>query len=139
MADQEPLTLFDPANPQEWDAYAALGEQKLRDLVEAFYRRVAADPLLRPMFPADLTEARERQFLFLQQYFGGPRTYNERYGHPRLRMRHLPFSIGRPERDAWLGHMLAAMEEAGIPEPWAGVLRGYFERTSLAMMNRAEG
>ena len=116
--------------------YEALGDAMFQALTAAFYRRVAADPLLRPMFPDNLDDSRQRQYLFLVQYFGGPGPYSERYGHPRLRLRHFPFTIGRPERDAWLGHMLAAIEEAGVPEPYAAAMRGYFENASLAMMNQ---
>lgn len=116
--------------------YEALGDQLFRDLTAAFYRRIATDPLLRPMFPENLDDSRERQYLFLIQYFGGPTTYSDRYGHPRLRMRHFPFPIGRAERDAWLGHMLDAIAEVGVPEPYAGVMRTYFESASLAMMNQ---
>lgn len=116
--------------------YDALGDQLFRDLTAAFYRGIAADPVLQGMFPDDLEASRERQYLFLIQYFGGPSTYNDRYGHPRLRMRHFPFPIGKPERDAWLGHMLAAIAEVGVPEPYATVMRNYFENASLAMMNQ---
>src|SRR5438874_681450 len=70
--------------------YDALGDATFRALVEAFYRRVEADPVLRPLFPADLSAGREKQYLFLVQYFGGPATYTERYGHPMLRRRHFP-------------------------------------------------
>jgi hemoglobin len=119
--------------------YEAIGgDPTFRRLVEAFYRRIEGDPLLRPLFPADLAVGKEKQFLFLAQYFGGPDRYTERYGHPRLRMRHLPFPIGQAERDAWLGHMLAAIEEVGIREPYASVMRDYFERASAFMINRAQ-
>ena len=130
------LPLHDGMPDRSTSLYESLGEQAFRDLVEAFYRRIEADPFLRPMFPDDLTEARDRQRWFLVQLFGGPPLYNQRRGPPFMRMRHLPFAIGRAERDAWLAHMLAAIDEVGIPEPEAEVLRAYFERSSLAMMNR---
>ncbi|MCX6021926.1 MAG: globin [Chloroflexi bacterium] len=117
--------------------YEALGDATFQALAAAFYRRVAKDPLLLPMFPDDLAGSEQRQYLFLVQYFGGPGTYSELHGHPRLRMRHFPFPIGMAERNAWLGHMLAAIEEVGVPEPSAGAMRGYFENASLAMMNRS--
>ncbi len=123
---------------KETDVYAALGDDVFRALVAAFYEKIAADPLLQDMFPADLETSKERQFLFLVQFFGGPAAYNERYGPPRLRMRHFPFPIGQPEREAWLEHMLQAMSEVGVPEPWAGIMRQYFERASLAMMNKTD-
>ncbi len=116
--------------------YPGVGDSGFRALVDAFYRRVEADPLLRPIFPADLTQGRERQYLFLRQYFGGPAEYSERYGQPELRRRHLPFPITREARDVWISHMLAAIEEAGIPEPHASVMREYFQRFSLAMINQ---
>jgi hemoglobin len=116
--------------------YDALGDATFGALVETFYHRVEADPVLRPIFPADLSEGREKQYLFLVQYFGGPATYTERYGHPMLRRRHFPFAIDQTARDAWLGHMLAAIDEVGIPEPQAAILRDYFTRFSPMMINR---
>jgi hemoglobin len=115
--------------------YPAVGDAGFRTLVDAFYRSVEADPVLRPMFPLSLAAARERQLLFLRQIFGGPNDYSERRGAPQLRMRHMPFPITRAARDAWLGHMLAAIDEAKIPEPHASVMRDYFERFSLDMIN----
>jgi hemoglobin len=119
--------------------YPVLGDAGFRSLVEAFYRRVEADPLLRPIFPPDLAHGREAQYLFLRQYFGGPAEYSERYGHPRLRQRHMPFTITREARDAWLGHMLAAIAEVQIPESQASILREYFTRFSLDMINHPRG
>jgi hemoglobin len=78
-------------------------------LVGRFYEGVATDPVLRPMYPDDLEESKAHLALFLGQYWGGPATYNQVRGHPRLRMRHAPFVIGPPERDAWLRHMLEAL------------------------------
>ncbi|MCU0492160.1 MAG: globin [Chloroflexaceae bacterium] len=112
------------------------GEPTFRRLVDIFYARVEADPLLRPMFPADLEAGKQHQFLFLMQYFGGPTTYGEQRGHPRLRMRHAPFPIGQAERDAWLGHMLAAVDEVGIAEPARSAMRTYFENAATAMINQ---
>ncbi len=114
------------------------GAPAFRRLVEAFYARVEQDPLLRPLFPADLGPGKEYQYLFLMQYFGGPTTYSEMRGHPRLRMRHAPFPIGPAERDAWLAHMLAAIDEAGIGEPARSAMRRYFEMAAPAMMNRPD-
>src|SRR2546423_8483449 len=88
---------------------AAGGEPVFRELVERFYGRVAADPVLRAIYPeADLSGATERLTLFLIQYWGGPATYSQVRGHPRLRMRHPPFAIGGPERDAGVGHITPA-------------------------------
>ena len=113
------------------------GAETFRRLVHAFYRHVYADPLLRPQFPDDRAGAEERLALFLMQYFGGPATYSERRGHPRLRMRHIPFTIGQAERDAWLGHMLAAIDEIGIPEPARTAMRDYFDYGATFMINQA--
>jgi len=113
------------------------GEPVFRRLVERFYAGVAGDPLLRPIYPEeDLSGATERLTMFLVQYWGGPSTYSERRGHPRLRMRHHPFSIGRPERDAWLGHMTAAVDSLELPDAIRKALLDYFETASLAMINR---
>jgi hemoglobin len=116
--------------------FGLLGEDTFRRIVHTFYSKVYADPLLGPMFPDDRPAVEERLALFLMQYFGGPTTYSERRGHPRLRQRHLPFSIGQEERDAWLGHMLAAMDEVGIAEPARGAMRDYFDYAATFMMNR---
>ncbi|HEX5567962.1 MAG TPA: globin [Streptomyces sp.] len=87
------------------------GEETFRRLVRRFYEGVAQDPILRPMYPEeDLGPAEERLALFLMQYWGGPRTYSERRGHPRLRMRHVPFTVNRASHDAWLRHMRDAMD-----------------------------
>ena len=87
------------------------GQTFFVDLVDHFYLGVAGDPLLRPLYPDDLNESAEHLALFLMQYWGGPPTYNETRGHPRLRMRHAPFVIGPAERDAWLRHMRDALQE----------------------------
>ena len=117
---------------------AAGGEATFRRLVDRFYEGVAGDPLLRPLYPeADLAGARERLTLFLVQYWGGPATYSERRGHPRLRMRHNPFAIGRAERDAWMRHMRAAVESLELERGVRKALLDYFEAAATAMVNRA--
>ena len=85
------------------------GESFFVDLVEAFYAVVEADPVLRPMYPEDLADSRRHLALFLMQYWGGPRTYQDERGHPRLRMRHAPFAVTAEARDRWLGAMTAAL------------------------------
>jgi hemoglobin len=119
--------------------YAAIGEEAFHRLTAAFYRGVAEDPLLRPMYPeADLEPARQRLALFLMQFFGGPPNYALQRGHPRLRMRHLPFAIDRAARDAWMTHMRAALASLELPpEPRAAMLR-YFEDASTFLINQAE-
>ncbi|MGH3213184.1 MAG: globin, partial [Trebonia sp.] len=94
---------------------AAGGEETFTRLVHRFYEEVAADPVLRAVYPAqDLGPAEEHLRLFLIQYWGGPPTYNELRGHPRLRMRHVRFHIGETERDLWLTHMRTALDELDL-------------------------
>jgi hemoglobin len=118
---------------------AAGGEATFAALVERFYAGVAEDPVLRPLYPQDPTmfaAAADHLRLFLMQYWGGPGWYGERRGHPRLRMRHAPFAIGRPERDAWMGHMRAAVDSLELPPPVREAFLEYFENAATAMMNR---
>ncbi len=106
-------------------------------LVGHFYDGVAGDPVLRPLYPEpELDGARHRLTLFLAQYWGGPRTYDEERGHPRLRMRHFPFAIGPAERDAWLGHMREAIARTNPPETVAVRLHRYIDQAAEAMRNR---
>ena len=106
-------------------------------LVDRFYADVAADPVLRPVYPEqDLAGARHRLTLFLAQYWGGPRTYDEERGHPRLRMRHFPFAIGAAERDRWLLHMRASLSELAPPPDVADTFERYFDNAAEAMRNR---
>ena len=119
--------------------YAAVGGGETFDrIVKRFYEGVAQDAALRPMYPDDLVESERRLSLFLQQYFGGPSTYSEQRGHPRLRMRHFPFAIGQVERDAWMRHMRAAVEAERFPPEIEGVLLDYFDRAATFMINREE-
>jgi hemoglobin len=115
------------------------GEQFFVDLVDLFYVGVAGDPLLRPLYPEELSESSHHLALFLVQYWGGPGTYNEQRGHPRLRMRHAPFVIGPAERDAWLRHMedaLAQLEtEERISPADATELRSYLDMAAHQLVN----
>lgn len=116
---------------------AAGGEETFRRLVSRFYQGVAADPLLRPLYPEeDLAGAEERLRLFLIQYWGGPTTYSQRRGHPALRMRHARFKIGEAERGAWLRHMTEAVESLELPEPLGGMLLEYVTMASRALINQ---
>ncbi len=117
---------------------AAGGMAFFERLVDRFYEGVEADPILLPLYPepGDLAGARRRLALFLAQYWGGPTTYNEERGHPRLRARHVPFAIGPAERDAWLRNMRAAIDWADPPAPVAARLRAYVEMAAEAMRNR---
>lgn len=121
----------------ESDVYTRLGEAGFDRLVTAFYEGVAGDDLLKPMYPPeDLEGARVRLRDFLIQRFGGPTRYSEQRGHPRLRMRHGPFSIGPAERDRWLVLMRAAILKARIDDDVAEVMWPYFVSTADHMMNR---
>jgi hemoglobin len=113
------------------------GEPTFRLLVQRFYARVATDPILRAVYPEqDLAAATERLTLFLIQYWGGPATYSERRGHPRLRLRHQPFTIGQAERDAWLEHMTVAVESLDLAPAVRKALLDYFATASTAMINQ---
>lgn len=108
-------------------------------LVDAFYREVAADDVLRPMYPeADLAPAAHRLTTFLEQYWGGPSTYGEERGHPRLRMRHRPFHVDPDARDRWLRHMRTALDELALPPLHEATLWDYLERAAYAMVNTFE-
>jgi hemoglobin len=104
-------------------------------LVDEFYAGIEADPLLRPLYPNDLTGPKARMWGFLQQYWGGPTDYSDERGHPRLRARHLPFVIGQAERDAWLKHMASAVMTLDPPEPAKSMMLQYANQASLAMIN----
>ena len=106
-------------------------------LVDAFYAGIAGDEVLAPLYPEypDFTGARRRLTLFLAQYWGGPQTYSEARGHPRLRMRHSPFTIGTRERDHWLSHMAAAVEHECDDPAIAAELMRYFVSTAEHMRN----
>lgn len=120
-----------------WDRIG--GTEAFERLVEVFYAGVADDPLLRPMYPdADLRDAAERLQLFLEQYWGGPRTYSETRGHPRLRMRHAPFRITPVERDAWLRHMRAGVDELNLDPADRDELWSYLEMAAHSMVNALE-
>jgi len=113
------------------------GDQTFRLLVERFYASVAKDAVLRAIYPEeDLSGATDRLTLFLIQYWGGPATYSERRGHPRLRLRHQPFAIGQVERDAWLRHMTAAVDSLDLAPAVRKALLDYFETASTAMINQ---
>ena len=112
------------------------GEKAFEQLVSHFYALVAIDPLLRPMYPTDdLHGAAIRLKMFLEQYWGGPKTYSEERGHPRLRMRHAEFKIGTKERDAWLLCMKSAVSELEITSEQRSELWSYFEGAAQFLIN----
>lgn len=112
------------------------GTETFRVLVERFYAGVAQDPTLRALYPEeDLAPAAERLQLFLEQYWGGPHTYSETRGHPRLRIRHAPFAVTPTQRDRWLRHMLAALDSLELPAADDAELRDYLLRAAQFMVN----
>jgi hemoglobin len=115
------------------------GKETFRRLVAKFYEGVATDEVLRPMYPEeDLGPAAERLQLFLEQYWGGPTTYSEQRGHPRLRMRHNPFKINPLARERWLLHMRAAVDSLELPPMQDAELWAYLDRAATAMLNSNE-
>jgi hemoglobin len=127
VTDTRAISLYDRAG----------GMPFFEALVGRFYDGVETDPILRPLYPEpDLAGARHRLTLFLAQYWGGPTTYDEERGHPRLRMRHARFAIGPEARDAWLRHMRAALAEVAPPPDVATELDRYLEMAAEAMRNR---
>jgi len=112
------------------------GDAYFFDLVEHFYEGVEGDLLLRPIYPEDLAEGKINLAEFLIQYWGGPQNYSARQGHPRLRMRHSPFAIGPPEREAWLHHMSEAVRSSSAAPSDAAELLAYFESASKMLINR---
>ena len=112
------------------------GHETFVRLVRAFYEGVAQDAPLRALYPEeDLGPAEVRLRMFLEQYFGGPGTYSEQRGHPRLRMRHVPFAVTLDMRDRWLRHMYAAMDRVELPEAHAEAMRDYFFRAAHMLVN----
>jgi hemoglobin len=113
------------------------GEETFSRLVARFYQLVADDPVLRPVYPSrNLESAEEHLRLFLIQYWGGPGTYSEQRGHPRLRMRHVRFAIGEAERDAWLRNMRTALDELGLDEALDTQLWDYLVMAAHSLVNQ---
>jgi hemoglobin len=120
--------------PTFYDAVG--GAETFRRLVHRFYQGVAEDPVLRPLYPeADLSGAEQRLRMFLEQYWGGPTTYSEQRGHPRLRMRHHPFKVTPTQRDRWLLHIMAAVDTLDLPPANDLLLRDYLERAAHSLVN----
>ena len=122
----------DPTTP-----YAQMGGRPTFErLVTVFYEGVAADPVLRPIYPdEDLGPAHERLLMSLEQYWGGPHTYSDQRGHPRLRMRHAPFAVTPEARDRWLLHMRAGVDAIALPAPLEAQLWDYLEMAAQSMVN----
>lgn len=125
---------------EEHEVYAAIGEEGFTHLVAAFYRQVPADEILGPMYQGrDLAAAEQRLRGFLIYRFGGPESYIEERGHPRLRMRHVPFEITQAARDRWLQLMTSALDSTEMPAEAKDVLRGFFDSTATFLINRMAG
>lgn len=130
MSEHEPETSF-------YDQIG--GHDAFQRLVEAFYQGVKSDPVLRPMYPDDdMDGAIWRLRAFLEQYWGGPKTYSEQRGHPRLRMRHQPFKVNPEARDRWLSHMSTALDTLELSELDRALFWDYLERAAHSMVNTFE-
>lgn len=129
-----------PAQEQGQSFFEAVGgHATFSSIVRTFYEGVAADPVLRPMYPADdMDGAVERLTLFLEQYWGGPTTYSDTRGHPRLRMRHQPFRVNPDARDRWIAHMREAVARENLAPLHAVTLMDYLERAAHSMVNTFE-
>jgi hemoglobin len=125
----------------ETNLYEAMGGRAtFEQLVSHFYALVAVDPLLRPMYPdEDFKGAAERLLMFLEQYWGGPKTYSEQRDHPRLRMRHSAFHISEVERDVWLQHMKSAVDQLEMKDELRSELWNYLEMAAHSMVNQPRG
>ena len=119
--------------------YKAIGgAPAVERIVTGLYDRIGKHPDLIPIFPTDLTETARKQYLFLTQFFGGPRLYSEEFGHPMLKRRHLPFEITPTRKDAWLDCMEKALIEAEIEEPYRSAIFERLTMTAQHMMNTPE-
>jgi hemoglobin len=117
--------------------YNELGSDKpIYDLAEAFYNQVEVDSVLRPLYPSNLTEPKKHLALFLIQRFGGPSTYSDERGHPRMRARHMPFKIGIKEKDAWMANMLIALDMVPELTGHKSLLKEYFDEFATFMINQ---
>jgi hemoglobin len=122
-----PLTMYEAIGGMTW----------FESMIDRFYDAVETDVLLRPLYPEDLTESRDHMVKFLAQYWGGPTTYSEERGHPRLRMRHAPFVITSAERDAWVTHMVGAVRAGDLHPELEQQMIDYFEMAATHMINTA--
>jgi hemoglobin len=118
--------------------YEEIGAERLSQLVDAFYARVAAHPKLQPIFPNDLSETARKQKQFLTQYLGGPNIYSEEHGHPRLKARHNPFAITPSRAQAWLECMNEAMDEVGLSGIFRETLYNRLVLTAHHMINASD-
>ena len=117
--------------------YDLIGEEQIRLLTKYFYQEVSKNNALRSLYPEDLEPAEERLFLFLQQVFGGPETYSEQRGHPRLRMRHAKWKIDASMRDHWINAMLSALDQLELETTIREAMMRYFVNAANHMINHA--
>ncbi len=124
---------------EDQDIYPAIGEEGFTRLIAAFYKQVPGDDILGPMYPPrGLAGAEQRLRDFLIGRFGGPQRYIEQRGHPRLRMRHMPFAVDAAARERWLQLMTNALDEVQLPEDVDALLREFFAGVSAMLVNRPE-
>ncbi len=116
--------------------YEEIGAEKLSELIDLFYTKVAADPDLSPIFPDDLTETARKQIQFQTQYLGGPNLYTDEHGHPMMKARHMPFPITPSRAAAWLACMSEAMDEIGLEGKFREIYYRRLELTANHMVNR---
>lgn len=134
---EQPHTPQSPSSPAPSFYEQVGGAPVFEKLCRVFYEQVAADPEFSAMYPEeDLAPAERRLRMFLEQYWGGPGTYQAERGHPRLRMRHVPFAIGPKERDTWLKYMRVALDSCQLSPLHDAMMWDYFERAAHAMQNR---
>lgn len=124
-SESTPVSVYDAVGGMPWFV----------GLIDRFYDAIETDPVLRPLYPDDLTESRDHMVKFLAQYWGGPTTYSEERGHPRLRMRHAPFVITDLEHDHWLTHMNAAVSSGDLPDELNQQMTDYFAMAAKHMIN----
>lgn len=116
--------------------YEIVGEDNISLLVDAFYKRVYSDELLIPLFTNNIDEVKDKQFCFLCQFLGGPSYYNEKYGPPKMRMRHLPHPIDNEKKDAWLRCMKSAIDTLDLEPSVSEALYNCFPKIANHMLNR---
>ena len=141
MSEAEPFEQKDPADFNRAASFYDVvgGHETFKKMVAEFYSRVAEDPVLRPLYPEQsLDGAADRLRMFLEQYWGGPQTYSEERGHPRLRMRHQPFRVNPDARDRWISHMRAAVDSVDLAPMHRSTLMDYMERAAHSMVNTFE-
>ncbi len=133
------MSAADRTGPAELSFYEVIGgHDTIAGIVRRFYEGVRTDEVLAPMYDGDFDGAEDRLRMFLEQYWGGPTTYSEQRGHPRLRMRHAPFHVNPDARDRWMLHMTAALKGAHLPPLHEATFMDYLQRAAHSMINTFE-